>query len=981
MPDIVINGIQVTFPFPPYKVQEDYMAKVIECLQNKKHGVLESPTGTGKTLSMLCSSLSWLLVKKAQLQAQALMGGIEKPEFGGKFFENLTNSLDNAAGASTEVSVQNPNFGWAMPKIIYASRTHSQLSQAMQELKRTSYKHVKVAVIGSRDQLCIHPEVSKEQNSANKIHMCQAKVRARTCFYFNNVELRKDDPLFKNEICDIEDLVKNGQKLKCCPYFLAKELKTSADITFMPYNYLLDPKTRKSQGIDLQNYVILLDEAHNVEKTCEEAASLQISSTDIALCIDEVTKVMKDMAEEKAEDIGFNLEGPGNSAQKDFTPEDLCVLKIMFLAVEKAVDEIPLKLGSEGETYPGGYIFELLEKADLTHGKEQIVIEKLDKIILYLSTISTSPFARRGNSLQKFCDFLRTVFSGGGSSNSFKHRERVKQAYKVYVQPEEAKKIGRNDGWEPKKPAQKAGGKLISYWCFSPGFGMQQLLEQGVHSIILTSGTLSPLKPFISELGIPIDVQLENPHIVTGNQVCAGVLSQGPDSHPLNSSYNTRNDPKYISALGRTLYNFSCLIPHGLLVFFPSYPMMKKCRDDWQSSGLWSTISEKKPIFVEPQTKDSFNSVMNDFYQKIQDPTHNGAIFLAVCRGKVSEGLDFANANGRAVLITGLPFPPLKDPRVMLKQRYLEEMRVKNKEGLSGQQWYQLEASRAVNQAIGRIIRHKDDYGAIILCDTRFNNASFKGQLSSWLRPHIKNFSNFGIVTRELRNFFKTAEATLPQPKGTSSREFSLPAVPASFEYSSKTREGSSLKVAETAAPEENFNIDMYKPEKVENNSSVKRKDFSNSQARNVINFGTLKAVGGWSQSELVQNSTSLEPAPKKRKLKIQPIDFTFNAQPSTSRDFEAENGNGLEKKSPGDEKKELGRVYLKEVKRSLSDDNYKIFAKMIQVYTTTGDFDELLKTLEELFPVGSGFERLFNGFRSFLKKQHISAFDTHTRK
>lgn len=75
---------------------------------------------------------------------------------------------------------------------------------------------------------------------------------------------------------DIEDLVKIGQKHKCCPYFLAKELKQNADIIFMPYNYLLDPKTRKSQGIDLQNTVVLLDEAHNVEKVCEEAASLQV---------------------------------------------------------------------------------------------------------------------------------------------------------------------------------------------------------------------------------------------------------------------------------------------------------------------------------------------------------------------------------------------------------------------------------------------------------------------------------------------------------------------------------------------------------------------------------------------------------------------------------------------------------------------------------------------------------------------------------
>lgn len=50
---------------------------------------------------------------------------------------------------------------------------------------------------------------------------------------------------------------------------------------------------------------------------------------------------------------------------------------------------------------------------------------------------------------------------------------------------------------------------------------------------------------------------------------------------------------------------------------------------------------------------------------------------MAVCRGKVSEGLDFADRNGRAVIITGLPFPPLKDPKVILKKRYLEDNRTK----------------------------------------------------------------------------------------------------------------------------------------------------------------------------------------------------------------------------------------------------------------------------------------------------------------
>ena len=40
--------------------------------------------------------------------------------------------------------------------------------------------------------------------------------------------------------------------------------------------------------------------------------------------------------------------------------------------------------------------------------------------------------------------------------------------------------------------------------------------------------------------------------------------------------------------------------------------------------------------------------------------------------------------------------------------------------GLTGDQWYTQQALRAVNQGMGRVIRHRNDYGAIILCDDRF---------------------------------------------------------------------------------------------------------------------------------------------------------------------------------------------------------------------------------------------------------------------
>ena len=59
MPTLLIRGIEVEFPKDPYPCQIDYMTKVISALQSGNNALLESPTGTGKTLCLLCSCLAW----------------------------------------------------------------------------------------------------------------------------------------------------------------------------------------------------------------------------------------------------------------------------------------------------------------------------------------------------------------------------------------------------------------------------------------------------------------------------------------------------------------------------------------------------------------------------------------------------------------------------------------------------------------------------------------------------------------------------------------------------------------------------------------------------------------------------------------------------------------------------------------------------------------------------------------------------------
>jgi chromosome transmission fidelity protein 1 len=47
-------------PYQPYDIQKDFMGAVYRCLDDGKVGIFESPTGTGKSLSLICGSLTWL---------------------------------------------------------------------------------------------------------------------------------------------------------------------------------------------------------------------------------------------------------------------------------------------------------------------------------------------------------------------------------------------------------------------------------------------------------------------------------------------------------------------------------------------------------------------------------------------------------------------------------------------------------------------------------------------------------------------------------------------------------------------------------------------------------------------------------------------------------------------------------------------------------------------------------------------------------
>ena len=85
------------------------------------------------------------------------------------------------------------------------------------------------------------------------------------CRYTKVQPYMQQNPDQNGELMDIEDLNRLGRVRGPCPFYLSREMAATANIVFMPYNYLVDPKIRGGLQTKWENAVLIFDEAHNIE--------------------------------------------------------------------------------------------------------------------------------------------------------------------------------------------------------------------------------------------------------------------------------------------------------------------------------------------------------------------------------------------------------------------------------------------------------------------------------------------------------------------------------------------------------------------------------------------------------------------------------------------------------------------------------------------------------------------------------------------
>ncbi len=110
-------------------------------------------------------------------------------------------------------------------------------------------------------------------------------------------------------------------------------------------------------------------------------------------------------------------------------------------------------------------------------------------------------------------------------------------------------------------------------------------------------------------------------------------------------------------------------------------------------------------------------------YKRIAE--RQGAVLCCVFRGRNAEGSNFPDDQARGIILVGVPYADISDPVVRAQIEYFNR-----KQHGMGERWYLMDAFKAANQAIGRGIRHRNDWCRFLLLDQRYH--THLSLISNW---------------------------------------------------------------------------------------------------------------------------------------------------------------------------------------------------------------------------------------------------------
>ena len=840
-----------SFPFPyekPYEIQLNFMKALYKTLELGKIGIFESPTGTGKSLSVICGAMKWLtdfkanekkeldkilleeeeekkknsakvstafdwlteyqenfdkkqeglarkeyldkqvkleksyqdLKTKAKYQLKQKKYNEERKVLQNKNAKDLENNLENDKKSEDHENMskydqdlilddyksddeddfkqdfdEDVNEKPQTTKIFFCSRTHSQITQFIGELNKTVYSEsVRLVTLGSRMNLCINDhvlklnsiqaindrclEMQKNKKNTTKDGSKKSKIEStKSCPYYKPSAYEDLNTKILGEAYDIEDLARVAREEKVCPYYGARYAIPSGEIVALPYNILFQKESRESFNINLKNQVVIIDEAHNLIDTISSIHSVEFSDQHVIQASTQLNNYI-------------------NKYKSRFSAKNMLYLRQLLNVLAGL-----------------GKIFTVKNedvKFETENGKLSLKMSKIWTISEFLTM--TKFFNLNFAKLLRFIDETQLEKKLMGFSDRYNQKNEktendensVNRTPKKTNEPTITESSTTNQGILIKSPLMsikqfikalscpffdgrvllsidQSAKSTLKFMLLNPDACFEDIVKQA-RSIILAGGTMKPLSDF--ELLVKDQERLEYftcGHVIPkDNIICLG-LGTGPNGVKFDFNYNSRDTTQVLDELGKQLVALSSIAPSGMVVFFVSYDYMDKVVNHFKKHNFFNQLNEKKTVFSEPKLSSDCDRVFNEYTKCIKKPKPNskqdGAILFAVVGGKMSEGINFSDELGRCVIIVGQPFANIKSLELQEKMQYLNKTQPKGSgEKTAGQQYYESICWKAINQSIGRAIRHQNDYASIVLIDSRYctnSMASLKEKLPQWI--------------------------------------------------------------------------------------------------------------------------------------------------------------------------------------------------------------------------------------------------------
>ena len=495
-----------------------------------------------------------------------------------------------------------------------------------------------------------------------------------------------------------EEVISWAQSNNCCGYELLKRYLKEADLLICNYHHFLDEEIRTNvlgwMEKGLNDVITIFDEAHNIESAARSHSSMTLTEISINRALDEMEA---------------NMDASSDDAQVFLR----ILLEIMRSTYNYILDK---KFGERERIGEDWYDLRIADpeertdmfKAKLMAAEEKAGIKKPDETIERMRSLGL-----------KIDAFYEKQFNEGKSPV-----KKISSALIAASFLSNYMKFSNDRSYYPilsvRRQNKDIYGRLELFTCIPKN--VTAPLFNSVHSGVLMSATLTPFETVKKTLGIARETHEMAFGITFPKERRLTIAVSVP---PLFAK--DRDSPQTKEIITLVLNDIIEQSGGNVLIFFPSYNEALQYRNRIKSSV---------PVFLD-EVGVSSQSIRDEFFKLGE--SGKKAVLISYMWGTLTEGVDYKDSRGRTVVIVGVGYPALNDRTRAVEAAYDAEF---------GHGWdyaIQIPTIRKVRQAMGRVVRSPDDYGARVLLDGRYVSSSVK---------KLGKYSVFNIFPEEERNEF-----------------------------------------------------------------------------------------------------------------------------------------------------------------------------------------------------------------------------------